>query len=552
MVEIEKEKGKLFVLDTNIGTDPGHVLCIYLLLKYITRNPENELVIVSNNEIEDTIITQQRARLIALVLDCYYTDFYPPVKIFAGLPEPKKVPSTRMQDMCSDLYELIEKVANNKLKWNEILEIPPTRIEYDPLTQVPGVFDAPRKEFPNMTDLNLYIEKQVVEGWKIEYIGLGSMTNIAHIIQNCTSLNQNNFRILQVGGACNHTESNVRYNIIACGKLIDMCAKKGIPTVFLTNDVVGLPVVDECMTWIDENTHNISQNLCDLLVESNATILKLIRKHVGSHHSDFTGSAILREVLAVIYVLNHYTVMGDIIHTQKRYEEMMFDEYFLFPTVPAQIQVKKNGSWGLEIDVAAIFGQEGIMSKQPKGIWKEAVRTTDDCYRRQWWSQMLTYFKGGSNDEIPNCIQISYGALNEKDIKDLYSELENLIKDNEVEARIRAENAAAELERKRLAALEALRAARRYWSEQQVLKDTTEAIGLRIAAWMEQERERLEAEAAAEAERLRLEMLERMRLEEERRAREEAERLAELERQEKERLRIAKLKAKKLHMFDNM
>ena len=62
MVEIEKEKGKLFLLDTNIGTDPGHVLCIFLLLKYITRKPENELIIVSNNEIEDSIITQQRAR----------------------------------------------------------------------------------------------------------------------------------------------------------------------------------------------------------------------------------------------------------------------------------------------------------------------------------------------------------------------------------------------------------------------------------------------------------------------------------------------------------
>ena len=253
-----------------------------------------------------------------------------------------------------------------------------------------------------------------------------------------------------------------------------------------------------------------------------------------------------------MYALNHHTIMGDIIHSQNRFEEMMFDKYYLFPTIPVNIQVKKNGSWGLEIDVAAIFGEGGVMSKQPKGDWKEAVRLTDDCYRRQWWSQMLTYFKGGSNYEIPNCVQMSYGALNDKDIKDFYSELDSLIKDNEIEAQIRAENAAAEQERKRLAALEALRAARRHWSEQKVLKDVAEAIGLRLAAWMEQERERLEAEAAAEAERLRLEMLERMRLEEERRAREEAERLAELERQEKERLRIAKLKAKKLHMFDNM
>ena len=198
MVKIEKEKGKLFLLDTNIGTDPGHILCVYLLLKYITRNPDNQLIIVSNNEIEDSIIIQQRARLIALILDCYYTDFFPPVKIFAGLSEPRKVPNTRMQDMCADLYELIEKIAKSELKWNELLEIPPIRMEFDPLTGVPGVFDAPRKEFPNITDLNLYIEKQINDGWKIEYIGLGSMTNVAHIVQNCTSIDDNNFNPMPI------------------------------------------------------------------------------------------------------------------------------------------------------------------------------------------------------------------------------------------------------------------------------------------------------------------------------------------------------------------
>ena len=549
---MEKERGKVFVLDTNIGTDPVHVLCIYLLLKYITRAPENELIILTNNELEDKIISQQRARLVALILDCYYTDFSPPVKVFSGLPEPRKVPTSRMQDMCSDLYDLVEKMAKNELKWNELLEIPPTRMDFDPLTEVPGVFDAPRKEFPNITDLNLHLEKLLADGWKVEYIGLGSMTNISHLVQNCTPLCEDNFRILQVAGACNHTESNVRYNITACGRVIDICAKKGIPLVFVTNDTLGLPIVDERLKWVDEKTHSVSSSLYDLLKQSNDTMLKIIRAHLGSHHTDFTGSSVLREALAIMYVLNHHTVLGDTIHTKKRYKEMMFDEHYLFPVVPAQIQVKKNGSWGLEIDVAAIFCEGGIMSKQPKGEWKEAVRITDDCYRRQWWSQMLTHFKGSSNDEIPNCITMSYGALNDEDIDNFYSELENLIKDNEIEARIRAENAAAERERKRLAALEALRAARRYWSEQQVLKDVTEAIGLRMAAWMEKERKRLEAEAAAEAERLRLEMLERMRLEEERKAREEAERLAELERQEKERLRIAKLKAKKLHMFDNM
>ena len=507
---------------------------------------------MTNNEIEDSVITQQRARVVALVLDCFYTDFHPPVKVFSGLGEPKKVPNTRMQDMCSDVYDLIEKMAKGELRWNDLLDIPPTRMEYDPLTQVPGVFDAPRQEFPNIIDLNLYIEKAVSEGWKIEYLGLGAMTNIAHIVQNCTSLDADSFRILQVGGSCNHTESNVRFNIMGCNKLIDICTKKDIPLVFVTDDVLGLSVVDERMKWVDGTSHTVLESLSKSLADSSETMLKLIKAHLGDHHTDFTGSAVLREALAIMYALNHHTIMGDIIHSQNRFEEMMFDKYYLFPTIPVNIQVKKNGSWGLEIDVAAIFGEGGVMSKQPKGDWKEAVRLTDDCYRRQWWSQMLTYFKGGSNYEIPNCVQMSYGALNDKDIKDFYSELDNLIKDNEIEAQIRAENAAAEQERKRLAALEALRAARRHWSEQKVLKDVAEAIGLRLAAWMEQERERLEAEAAAEAERLRLEMLERMRLEEERRAREEAERLAELERQEKERLRIAKLKAKKLHMFDNM
>ena len=219
---MKKEKGKLFILDTNIGTDPGHVLCMFLLLKFITRYPENDLVIVTNNEIEDSVITQQRARVVALVLDCFYTDFHPPVKVFSGLGEPKKVPNTRMQDMCSDVYDLIEKMAKGELRWNDLLDIPPTRMEYDPLTQVPGVFDAPRQEFPNIIDLNLYIEKAVSEGWKIEYLGLGAMTNIAHIVQNCTSLDADSFRILQVGGSCNHTESNVRFNIMGCNKLIDI------------------------------------------------------------------------------------------------------------------------------------------------------------------------------------------------------------------------------------------------------------------------------------------------------------------------------------------
>ena len=129
--------GKLYVVDTNIGWDPGQILSLFLILKYITRNPDNQLCIVTNNEVNDNGgLQQQRARIVQMLLDCFYVDFEPPVHIFSGFEEPRKIPTDRMQDICCELYELIDRIEKGTLKWNHLLEIPPARLVYDPLTKV--------------------------------------------------------------------------------------------------------------------------------------------------------------------------------------------------------------------------------------------------------------------------------------------------------------------------------------------------------------------------------------------------------------------------------
>ena len=72
-VQIEMSAdAKLFVVDTNIGWDPGQILSIYLLLKYITRNPDNRLCIITNNEVSDEGgLQQQRARIVQVFVIAY-------------------------------------------------------------------------------------------------------------------------------------------------------------------------------------------------------------------------------------------------------------------------------------------------------------------------------------------------------------------------------------------------------------------------------------------------------------------------------------------------
>ena len=96
------------------------------------------------------------------------------------------------------------------------------------------------------------------------------------------------------------------------------------------------------------------------------------------------------------------------------------------------------------------------------------MRITDDCLRRQWWSEENTYFQGVASEELNEGLRISFGCLNESDYEDFMRVLEDLVRDNELEARIRAKNKAADEERKRLAAIKAYKDAQRYWSEQQV------------------------------------------------------------------------------------
>jgi len=323
----------------------------------------DKLAIITNAEIYN-----DRASVAKSVVQEIFQHDIDYIKVFAGKPEPKKIPHSKMEPICADLLEII------------------------PMSQIIGDL----KEFIDFIDL------QKKEGYKIIWLCIGCMTNLREMLSKNILNNSNVHAIVQMGGVSHNKrgpEKNIRLDPLSCQYVLQKCLENSVKFYMITVDTL----YDRDLEWVDGETHQIKEPWQSILKSAHPAVYKLITSSIGSHPLDFTSNSYLYHTFTVLWVIH------------KKYDISSSDS-FLPPMVPAVIDCRRNGQIVIGVDYTHLYGSRGVFNT-----------LTDKSHITEWWSIYTKYYKGVTGIDKFHPIQVSFGPLHISAKEYFFSRLRELL-----------------------------------------------------------------------------------------------------------------------------
>jgi len=265
---------KLWILDTDIGWDPDDILALLIMVNYIKKNNSDKLAIITSNETNN----YNRAKIAKNIVD----NIFPNNNIL----------------VCYGI------VNNNKSNY-----ISSSLLHY---------------YNENIQDINYLIKyMKEMNNYTINWIGIGSMTNLAYILNiNEIKINE----IIQMGGQIGNIEFNISIDPISCKYILEN-NKKYNTLKFITINTTGYNTL-----WLNEFDNNTFYDRINIELKNNTIPIlfnKLekqypnIIKILNENTNGYFGQSALHDPITVIYALTK-----EILNFDEAYIECSFDGYW--------------------------------------------------------------------------------------------------------------------------------------------------------------------------------------------------------------------------------